>query len=148
MSKSINQIVTEYLEETRVAIVDQQIKQGYDATHDSANSLRVDVKGTEGALYGSKAFVFMVHGTGKYKEGSHPPIAALEKWIKARNLTMSAWALAKSIAKRGTRRWRGEREGLDLTGAIDVGREKFREALGKSYADKIVDIIRAKTQQP
>lgn len=146
MSKSISQIVLEYLEGTKIAIVDQQIKQNYDATHESANSLRVETKGNEGTLYGSKAFIFMVYGTGQYKEGTHPPIAALEKWIKARNLTMSPWALAKSIAKRGTRTWRGEREGLDLQSALNVSAEDFRKALGKSYADKIVNMIQTKKQ--
>ncbi len=69
-----------------------------------ASSLTVDTFGTAelvgGSLSGEDYWKFFDKGR---KPGKMPPISPIEKWVKNKGIDVSAWAIAKSIAKKGTK---------------------------------------------
>jgi len=62
--------------------------------------------GVVGRLAANDNWKFVGNGRGP---GKPPPIATIERWLNAKGLTISAWAVAKKIGKEGSADWRAKR---------------------------------------
>lgn len=136
---TIEQAVKEYLNKTKDEVIIEMQAQDFYASTKSARSLRVD--GTQ--LIGSKSFGAMMFGR---PPGKMPPIEPIEKWIKARSIKLSAWAVVITIKKYGTQVWRGERAGLDLTKAFEENKDEFIKNIGKGLVANFLTLVRSKTK--
>ncbi|MGI4872075.1 MAG: hypothetical protein ACRYFX_12960, partial [Janthinobacterium lividum] len=63
-----------------------------------------------------------------------PPIVAIKEWLAAKRLTLNPYAVANSIAQKGTQLWRGEdarfRKPTDtFSAAIRLALPRFRQEL-------------------
>lgn len=63
--------------------------------------------------------------------GRMPPIAPLQAWVNARGLSISAWGVAKKIAKLGSKDYREKRRNVFLQGIEAWERESLPVAEGK-----------------
>jgi len=70
-----------------------------------------------------------------------PPIEPIRKWIESRGLEISPWAIAKSIALKGTLIYQGRKQGLDIQEAVEKHKEEFIDSIAKSMASKIKSSI-------
>jgi len=109
---NVTDIIKTFLEAYKKALVDDQVKKGMRASGKSAQSLRVEVKGFNGKLTGTGYWVFQEEGR---RPGNMPPVADIERWIKAKGLTLNPYAVAKSIANKGTLVYQGKRKGIDVS---------------------------------
>ncbi|MDJ0367392.1 hypothetical protein QMK33_19765 [Hymenobacter sp. H14-R3] len=68
------------------------------------------------------------------RPGQRPPIEAIKEWLAAKRLTLNPYAVANSIAKKGTQLWRGEdarfKKPTDtFSGPIAAALPRFRAGL-------------------
>ena len=56
-----------------------------------------------GTMEGEEQWKYVGNGRGP---GKMPPVQPIAAWVAARGLDISAWAVARSIAKRGSKDWR------------------------------------------
>lgn len=73
-----------------------------------------------GELQGESQWKFVGNGRGP---GGVPPIGPIQAWIAAKGLDISAWAVAKSMAKRGSKDFRNNAPNVFLS-AIDDWEQK------------------------
>lgn len=96
--------------------------------------------GLRGVITGMDYTYYMQHGR---KEGRMPPIQAIERWILARGLepikdkmstTSLAWAIAKKIAREGTKRFKGGEQPPFIDAVITPERvQQIIEKVGYKY---------------
>jgi hypothetical protein len=92
----------------------------------SKNSLTVTADATSGQLTGAKWIEYTFRGRAP---GKLPPISALIEWCASRGLPRSmAWAVAKIIAREGTKLYR---EGRNVLNEIITAEhiEKFKNSI-------------------
>jgi hypothetical protein len=128
---------------------------GFTASGKTARSWNVVVEGNTGKLFGNWAgFNTIVqsrysdNGKGR-APGKPPPFQAIFEWIQAKGIQgrnkkgqfitheQFANAIRWGIAKKGTRLYRGEREGVDMKGIVIQRRREMIDELGKSYVSLI-----------
>ena len=78
--------------------------------------------------------------------GGMPPVARLAEWVQRAGVAVSPWALAKSIAKHGTRDFRLKKANV-FTSAIDKWEQgpalgELEEASGKELEDAAVEVVK------
>ena len=78
--------------------------------------------------------------------GKMPPVASLQAWIDRSGATVSAWALAKSIAKHGTRDWRLKKPNVFLS-AIEAWEQgpaigEVEEVAGGEFEELTFDVLK------
>ena len=97
--------VQKILERLRGNIQADMVRRKLNATGRTAASIRTNTLSSlnfvSGSLYADEAWEFVGNGR---KAGKQPPIEPLKQWIESRGLDMSPYALAKSRAKKGTKR--------------------------------------------
>lgn len=84
-------------------------------------------------------------GSGR-RPGGMPPVQRLAEWVQRSGAEVSPWALAKSIAKRGTRDWRNKRPNV-FTAAIDKWEnggalDGLEQESGKELEDATVEVVK------
>ena len=79
-------------------ISQEYARQGYIGRFPS--TLRTTITGTTIQFWSARYGWFMLHGRGP---GKQPPIAAIRDWIDRYNIPRNEWAVAKKIAREGTR---------------------------------------------
>ena len=84
-------------------------------------------------------------GNGR-RPGGMPPIEKIQDWIDRSGATVSAWALAKSIAKHGSRNWRDKKPNVFLT-AIDAWEQgpaigEVEEVAGGEFEEITFDVLK------
>ena len=133
----LDKTLTEYVELLQADFVTQNVN----ATGKLSKSLRVEVNGNLG-----RVFAFRYIGTvdeGR-EPGKMPPVEDLEAWIKAKKLDLNAWAVALSIAKKGTLAYQSMlppgRTELDLfTKNLKTVTDKLVEKVGDINGQNISD---------
>lgn len=78
--------------------------------------------------------------------GGMPPVASIASWVQRAGIAASPWAIAKSIAQRGSRNYRLKKTNIFKDG-IDkweqgpsIGRAE--DAAGKEFEDAVVETVR------
>lgn len=108
------------------------------ATGGTSRGIEVNAVGgnsfTQGTLIADSQWRYVGSGRGP---GMRPPIEPLKKWIAARNLTISAYAVANRIAKEGSRDYRLRNTNVFID-AIDRWEKDFPKVEEK-FAQNLVD---------
>lgn len=73
--------------------------------------------------------------------GAIPPVANLQTWIDAKGLDLSAWAVAKSIAQRGTRDYRQGGENIVELAADNWDLSEVDEAFVRDVGDGFFELV-------
>jgi len=131
VEESVKLFLTKYSD----TLKDDQIKKGIRTTGNSARSLQIRVTKTGGTLSGSGYFVFQQEGR---RPGALPPIEAIQRWILLKHLKLNAWAVAKSIAKKGTRAFRQPSHRLNIDAQAEIYKRELLENLGNAYSALII----------
>jgi len=118
--------IVSFLTNIQGSLIAQYQSKGLRAFGTFQKELRHTADETGGKIYGPGHAVQMVLGR---RPGAMPPIQAIEDWIQAKGLDLSPWAVAKSIARRGTSIYRGDREGLDIKESVDKHKDEFTNSL-------------------
>jgi hypothetical protein len=83
-------------------------------------------------------FEYAAHGEfvekGRRRGAKMPPIEPIAKWIKQRGLDLSPWAVAKSIQKKGIKKY------PFISNEIDKSQEELHDLLFEAY-QKDIDSI-------
>lgn len=75
--------------------------------------------------------------------GGMPPIQEIAKWVRVRALDMNPWAVAKSIALRGTRIYRNPGLGISIASVIDKNIKSLGRDIAQDYRDRLLEAVRA-----
>lgn len=160
-------IMQEELSSLMRRIIDNHVNAGQMASGKTAKSLRVEVSGEEGALYGKKFFGVLETGR---KPGKIPKnfAAIIREWMKAKGLKANpipykregkhkytpqergdmsmAAAIATSIAKRGTRQYRiGARDDI-YSREIEETKRRIVVRMGE-FTSQIIQSIKLNTKE-
>lgn len=78
--------------------------------------------------------------------GGMPPVEPIQAWLNAAGISdVSPWAIAKSIAAKGTRDWRMKKPNV-FTTAIDKweleGLDRLEQVAGQDLEDATVEIVK------
>lgn len=140
---SDKEALTKFLTAIMVDIKLTQMDKGIIASGRSAASLKVVV--TEGqnftaaGLTGEGYFHFQDQGR---KPGALPNVQAIEEWIKVKGLDLNPWAVAKSIAKKGTVIFRDRNKGLQLDKIVMANKAFFLEELAGNLSKQVISSIK------
>lgn len=117
--KTIQDLIRDTLETIRVSSMKQMQTYGRNATKASTKSLNIVFTGdTTAQLVGSQSFLWMERGARKSKYATRPSlthIEAIEKWIKAKGITVKPIPYKKKGGGKYTPKERGLRT---MAGAI------------------------------
>lgn len=145
--RSVEEAILEFLTGYSDALKREQIVKQAKTTGQSADSLKETAQDNYGKLTGSHYWYQQRHGR---RPGKMPPVESIIEWLKEkktfrldeartpRSLESLAWAIAKSIAKKGTQAYSNvdkrvvvpEKEFLTL-------REKLLRQIGQTYTTQI-----------
>jgi hypothetical protein len=120
--QSIETHVQWYLTTVKVGLIKQIQARGLSASGTTIEHITVLMEDGKGYLKVPSHFHTLVTGR---KPGKMPPIEEIAEWIKIRGLDISPWAVAKSIAKKGSLIHQRKKQGVDLRGEINAHREEF-----------------------
>lgn len=129
MAVSFDNLVYDTLKTIRDRIAENIIDRGLNATGDTIRSMRIEVTGQgKGTLYGRQYFQSLEEGRPPTdSKPSRAMISSLQRWIDARGIDTTPWAVANSINKNGTRLWRdGGRKDI-YTEAINKTIEEVKD---------------------
>lgn len=78
--------------------------------------------------------------------GGMPPVGRLAEWVQRAGIAVSPWAIAKSIAKHGSRDFRLKKPNV-FTSSIDKWEQgpaldELEEASGKELEDAAVEVVK------
>lgn len=138
--------IRKFLSDVKTKVIAQQRAMGIEASGRSADSLRIESTELSGELYGAEAFRYQQDGVGR-KPGNMPPIKSIEQWIKDKGLELNAWAVAKSIAKKGTTIYQRKRRGLTIGAIVLDSKSEFLNDIGAGIANDILTHIRESAKQ-
>lgn len=133
--------------EIKARAIEEAERRGKVATRGTLNSLSVTAFstpfGATGVLEGNDNWKYVGNGRGP---GKMPPVRPIQDWIDATGRDLNAWAVAKGIAKQGTRDFRAGAPNVFIS-AIDAfengaGMDRLEETAGKEMEDAIVNSIR------
>lgn len=154
---TIQEILTTRLNNIKSRIIRNMTEQKRMASGRSAASLRVEVQGNHGILWGAKSFLSMERGRGA---GKIPLgfVAIIKQWAIDKGISVSArsklgkpmsresalnsfaGAVAYSIMKKGTRLHRSRKYDDIFTTVLNEELEKMGEDLNINLLDKITGI--------
>ncbi len=133
LAPEVTQMLTETLEGVKAAIIQNMSAKKRNASGRSIRSLRVEVLGNVGYLWGSQSFMTMETGRagGRVPKGFHKII---EQWIRDKgisvyatstnpeaNIRSAAYFIAKKIASEGTMLYRrGGNEDIYTQASLDA----------------------------
>lgn len=140
---TVEEALIKYLNNTRKDIIDEMKFRDMYLSGKTANELEIDVEDNVGQILADVAFQTLLTGRAP---GKMPPIAGIQRWVEMRNLNISPWAIAKSIAKNGTAIFQKKRAPLDLNKVMDIHKQQLLKDLGEHYRAEIVNEI--KTHKP
>lgn len=134
------------INEVKARSIEEAERRGKVATRGTINSLAVSVveTGTGGVAYltGEEQWKFVGNGRAP---GGMPPVQNIQAWIDAKGLEVSAWAVATSIAKRGSKDWRNRAPNVFLSAMDDFeqggGLERLEDAGGTELENVAADMV-------
>lgn len=121
--------------ETMQIIQSNMASTGTDASGETSRSLASE-SNAFGVKVTGKPFINVVE-TGR-KAGGMPPVNRIQEWVDIRGIDVSAWAIAKTIAKKGSKLYReGGRTDI-ITPAIS---DKRINDLAAEIADVTLNLV-------
>lgn len=112
---SARNIALRYVDVLKANVRDEMERRGKNATGDTSRRIETITSGGDetgtASLEADSQWKYVGNGRGP---GGRPPIGNLRRWIQARGLRISAFALANKIAKEGTRDFRLKRTNVFL----------------------------------
>lgn len=130
--------IKKFLDSVRSDIILQMDERNMIASGGTIASLKVELAdGTPvtGKLTGNPSIYYLIHGR---KPGNMPPVQRLFDWVRARGLDISPWAVAKSIAKKGTTIFQGRRKGLEIPPIMEKHMTELMENLKDSIMNNMI----------
>ena len=135
--------ITLCLENIREGIKRAQVDANMYASGASAASMRIEATPIKGALYGNTSMAVTLGILPPRGPGGLPPIENIMLWLKLKNKSdVSPWAVAKSIALKGTRMYRNETNPLSLEDIMRDARAELILNLLKGTKEEILIPIR------
>lgn len=131
MKSKIEEFVRKKLEEINELIKEDMKIKGLDASGTASKSLNVRQRGLVLSSVGADYFEYINRGR---PPGKYPPLEAIERWVDFKDPTISAFAVARTIAKKGTRIYRNRSLGIEL--------EKKNKALTESMNKEFPAFLR------
>lgn len=111
------------LGEVRARIIEEAERRGKVATRGTINGIATRAfstsQGAAGQLEADEHWKYVGNGRGP---GRMPPVEPLQRWVNAKGLELSAWAVAKTIAKVGSKDYRNGAPNVFLSGIDDFER--------------------------
>jgi hypothetical protein len=144
----IGQSIGVLLNEIREAYIKDQKDKGIRASGKSAESLRIETKNNQGALYGAKYFIQQMVGR---KPGKFPPIDDILDWMRVKNISPKdtktterqlAFLIARKIANSGTDIFLGRRPGLDIDDQIKSIVQEWKKGFAKELKGEIITTLK------
>lgn len=156
----VSEILERHLDAVRQKMIQAMSDNGRTASGKSADSLRVEVDGIDGTLYGSASFLTMEHGR---RPGAVPAnfVEIIKQWIVAKGISVTpitskrqnsqmspeerglnslAGAIAFSIMKNGTKLYRDGGYNDIYDTAIEEELEEMADEVLSMTAERITDI--------
>lgn len=135
------------INEIKARAIEEAERRGKIATRGTLNTLSVaafsTAHGATGILEGEEQWKYVGNGRGP---GKMPPVMNIQRWIDATGSDLNAWAVAKGIAKRGSKDWRNNAPNVFLSAIDDFenggGLDRLEETAGQEMEDAIVDSVR------
>jgi len=126
----MKEILKRYGDETVQIIRDNLSRTGTNATGQTSDTLETVMIADNHVRVTGRAYIFSVE-TGR-RPGGMPPVDKIDEWIKAKGVDLNAWAIAKTMAKEGSKLFRdGGRKDI-ITPALS---DERLEKLTKEIAD-------------
>ena len=133
------------INEVRALSIAEMQSRGKVATGRTMSTLSTVVSVTPGfvtgELQGESQWKFVGNGRAP---GRMPPVAPLQAWVDAKGLSISAWAVAKAIAKRGSKDFRDKKTNVFME-AMDKweqegGPEKTGNEAGQYFEEQAINV--------
>lgn len=134
--------ITEFMQKVKKAYADDQKDKDIRASGKSADTMRITVTKSGGKLYGLAYIYYQKYGR---RPGQMPPIDDIIQWIRdkrtfnvdEKGIKGLAFAIAKTIAKKGTQIFQRVKPALNIDDKMPEYRKELVVDLGKTEADKI-----------
>ena len=133
------------INEVRALSIAEMQSRGKVATGRTMSTLSTVVSVTPGfvtgELQGESQWKFVGNGRAP---GRMPPVAPLQAWVDAKGLSISAWAVAKAIGKRGSKDFRDKKINVFME-AMDKweqegGPEKTGNEAGQYFEEQAINV--------
>ena len=133
------------INEVRALSIAEMQSRGKVATGRTMSTLSTVVSVTPGfvtgELQGESQWKFVGNGRAP---GRMPPVAPLQAWVDAKGLSISAWAVAKAIGKRGSKDFRDKKTNVFME-AMDKweqegGPEKTGDEAGQYFEEQAINV--------
>ena len=133
------------INEVRALSIAEMQSRGKVATGRTMSTLSTVVSVTPGfvtgELQGESQWKFVGNGRAP---GRMPPVAPLQAWVDAKGLSISAWAVAKAIGKRGSKDFRDKKTNVFME-AMDKweqegGPEKTGNEAGQYFEEQAINV--------
>ena len=133
------------INEVRALSIAEMQSRGKVATGRTMSTLSTVVSVTPGfvtgELQGESQWKFVGNGRAP---GRMPPVAPLQAWVDAKGLSISAWAVAKAIGKRGSKDFRDKKINVFME-AMDKweqegGPEKTGDEAGQYFEEQAINV--------
>lgn len=124
-----------YLTSVRDEIFVEQKRLGMQASGFSEANTKPVVKKSEGYIKAPAYLFTNFKGIGR-KPGTMPPVKDILAWIKIKHLDLNAWAVAKTIQKKGTRVYYNRRRGIDLKAIKNMFKSEFKKNIKAALTKK------------
>jgi len=94
-----------------------------------------------GELQGEEQWKYVGNGRAP---GKMPPIQPIAAWVAARGLDISAWAVARSIATRGSKDWRNKAPNIFQSAMDDFekdGLSALEDEVGGHFEEQVLETV-------
>lgn len=135
------------LENIREGIKRAQVDAGMYSSGVAAASLRNEVTEVTATMFGNTSIAVQLGLIEPRGPGGLPPIENIILWIKLKMLQLSPWAVAKTIAAKGTKMFRGEVQPLSIEEVIRIERARLITNLLQGTKEEVLLKIRAAIQK-
>lgn len=129
------------INEVKARAIEEAERRGKIATRGTLNSLSVSVTpmpwGGVARMEGEEQWKFVGNGRGP---GGMPPVGRLQAWINAKGLDLSAWAVARKMAREGSRDYRNRAPNVFLSAVDDFEQGGGLDRLEADAADEMEDV--------
>jgi hypothetical protein len=134
------------IESIRKGAIEEMERRGKVATGRTMSTLSTFVtvgpSSVVAELQGESQWRFVGNGRGP---GGVPPVENIRRWIQAKGLDLNAWAVAKSMAKRGSKDWRNKAPNVFLSAIDDFenkgGAENLTNEVAGYFEEQVVEAV-------
>jgi len=137
--------VRDAIEEIRALSIAEMERRGKVATGRTISTLSTGVTVSDasvtGTLTGEEQWKWVGNGR---RPGRMPPIAPIQAWIDAKGLTISAYAVARTIGRLGSKDYRNNAPNVFLSAIDDFekgpGGKRLEDKAGQYFEQQVIDI--------